>query len=306
MGFSYRIGERFAMKTLSRGRALALFTAFTCLPACARRADVIVGSKDFSEELLLGELYAQLLEHAGLSVERKLNLGGTQVAFEALRHGDIDLYPEYTGTALLTTLKLAPISDGARMFRTIKSAYEQRYDLTWLQPAPMNDTQALAVTPAIARRYHLHTLSDLSRSAPQLRLGAIPEFTKREDGLPGLQRAYGGFAFKSIGLFDIGLKYKALESGNVDVVVSFGTDGKILEDNLVLLKDDKHFWPEYHVAPVVRQRVLAIHPRIASTLNALSPLLTDSIVRSLVFDIDVRKKEPSDVANSFLRRQGLV
>jgi osmoprotectant transport system substrate-binding protein len=295
------------MKTLSRGHVLGLFTALACLPACARRAEVIVvGSKDFSEELLLGEIYAQLLEHAGLSVERKLNLGGTQVALEAIRHGDIDLYPEYTGTALLTTLKLAPISDSARMFQTIKSSYEQRYDLTWLRPAPMNDSQALAVTPALARTYGLYTLSDLSRLAPRLRLGAIPEFTKREDGLPGLQRAYGGFAFKSVGLFDIGLKYRALETGNVDVVVSCATDARIRADNLVLLKDDKHFWPAYHVAPVVRRRTLALHPRIASALNAVSPLLTDSEIRGLIYDIDERKKEPADVATSFLRRKGLV
>jgi osmoprotectant transport system substrate-binding protein len=294
------------MKILSRGQALAVFAAFAYLPACARRADVIVGSKNFSEELLLGEMYAQLLEHAGLSVERKLNLGGTQVALEAIRHGDIDLYPEYTGTALLTTLKLAPISDSVRMFQTIKSGYEQRYDLTWLQPAPMNDSQALAVTPAVARTYGLYTLSDLSRLAPQLRLGAIPEFTQREDGLPGLQRAYGGFVFKSVGLFDIGLKYRALETGNVDVVVSSGTDGRILADNLILLKDDKHFWPAYHVAPVVRRSTLAIHPRIAGALNAVSPFLTDSEMRGLVYDIDERKKEPADVATSFLRRIGLV
>ncbi|MGP6159065.1 MAG: glycine betaine ABC transporter substrate-binding protein [Vulcanimicrobiaceae bacterium] len=267
---------------------------------------VAVGSKNFTEQLVLGEMYAQLLEHAGLHVTRKLDLGGTQVAMEALLRGDIDLYPEYTGTALITILELPPSHDAAANYRTVAAAYHARYDLTWLAAAPMNDTQALATTRAIAQRYHLRTLSDLAAAAPQLRLGAIPEFTKREDGLPGLQRAYGGFHFKDVKLFDIGLKYAALLSGDVDVVVAFGTDGQIASDKLVVFIDDKHFWAAYQVAPVVRAKTLFAHPAIAGSLNKLAPLLTDDVMRALNAHVDGQLQEPADVARSFLNSHGLA
>ncbi len=295
------------MKRMTRARALGLLGSAT-LAACGGRGpdSVAVGSKNFTEELVLGEMYAQLLEHAGLHVARKLDLGGTQVAMEALQRGDIDLYPEYTGTALITVLKLPPAHDAAANYRAVASAYRAKYDLVWLAAAPMNDTQALATTRAVAQRFGLKTLGDLSRAAPQLRLGAIPEFTKREDGLPGLQRAYGGFHFKDVKLFDIGLKYQALLSGNVDVVVAFGTDGQIASDDLVVFVDDKHFWPAYQVAPVVRAKTLAAHPAIATELNKLAPLLTDGVMRGLNARVDGALQEPADVARSFLGSHGLA
>jgi osmoprotectant transport system substrate-binding protein len=265
-----------------------------------------VGSKDFTEQLVLGEMYAQILAARGLPIERKLNLGGTQIAMEALRKGEIDLYPEYTGTALIAELHRPPLGDGAQIYRIVKAEYASRYGLTWLDPAPMNDTQALATTRAIAQRYGLRTLSDLSRAAPQLRLGAIPEFTERQDALPGLQRVYGGFQFKEVRLFDIGLKYKALLSGNVDVVVAFGTDGQIAADDLVVFVDDKHFWPVYQVAPVVRDDTLRKYPVIAPALNALSPLLTDATMRRLNGQVDADQQEPADVARRFLQSAGLT
>ncbi len=292
--------------SLSRGRALALIGAAAALPACARRAQVIVGSKNFTEQLILGEMYAQLLAARDLSVERRLNLGGTQIAMAALRKGDIDVYPEYTGTALIAELHLAPLTDAAAIYRTVKTAYAQRYGLTWLDPAPMNNTQALATTRAIAQRYHVRTLSDLSAVAPQLRLGAVPEFTERPDGLPGLQRLYGGFRFKQVRLFDIGLKYKALLTGNVDVVVAFGTDGQIAADDLLVFVDDKHLWPVYAVAPVVRDDTLRRYPVIAPALNALSPRLTDATMRRLNKAVDIDESEPADVAKQFLKSEGLV
>jgi osmoprotectant transport system substrate-binding protein len=292
---------------LCRRHALALVGA-GLFAGCARSngSTIAIGSKDFTEELILGEMYAQLLEARGLGVARKLNLGGTQVAMGALRRGDIDLYPEYTGTALITELKLAPHGDAATIYRTVRDEYLRRYDLVWLQPAPMNDTQALAMTQAGSDRYRVRTLSELAAAAPQLRLGAIPEFTTRADALPGLQRAYGGFQFKSVKLFDIGLKYKALETGQVDVVVAFGTDGQIAADRLVILRDDKHFWPAYQVAPVVRRSSLDRHPEIATVLNRLAPLLTDSVMRTLNEAVDGAKAEPSDVAHGFLATHHLV
>jgi len=296
---------------ITRSRALALLASTAALGACAGKnaaaaSTIAIGSKDFTEELILGEMYALILEQNGFTVTRKLDLGGTQVALAALRRGDIDLYPEYTGTALITELKAKPSKDAAANYQTVKAYYASHYALEWLDAAPFNDTQALATTAAIASKYSLRTLSDLAKAAPQLRLGAIPEFTKRDDALPGLQRAYGGFAFKDIKLFDIGLKYKALESGAVDVVVAFGTDGKIEIDKLYVFVDDKHFWPSYQVAPVVRKATLATYPAIATHLNKLAPLLTDTIMRGLNAQVDGAKKEPRTVALEFLRTHGFA
>ena len=292
----------------SRARALALVCGALLLASCERRTgnNVAIGAKNFTEELVLGELYAQILERHGIRVTRKFNLGGTQVAMEALRRGDIDLYPEYTGTALLSVLKATTIPSAGEIYKLVSRTYEEKYQLRWLAPAPFNDTQALATTEAISKKYGLRTLSDAARAAPQLRLGAIPEFTTRLDGLPGLQRAYGGFRFAHIALFDIGLKYTALETGRVDVVVAFGTDGQIAYDRLILLADDKHFWPAYQAAPVVRADTLARLPAIATWLDELSPLLTDDVMRRLNQLVDREKQDPADAASAFLREHRLA
>ncbi|MGD0473235.1 MAG: glycine betaine ABC transporter substrate-binding protein [Candidatus Velthaea sp.] len=297
------------MTRLTRGRTLALFGAALAAGGCGGggQPQVAVGAKNFTEELILGEIYAQVLAGHGLRVARKLNLGGTDIAMEALRRGEIDLYPEYTGTALLTQLKLQPIADGKRIYTLVKAAYERQYALTWLDPAPANNTQALATTGPIAAKYDIRTLSQLAAAAPQLRLGAIPEFLKRSDGLPGLQRTYGGFAFKETHLIDIGLKYKALLIGDVDVVVAFGTDGEIAGDHLVVFVDDKHFWPAYNVAPVVRDQTLKAYPAIATWLNKIAPLLTDTVMRSLNDEVaGTQKREAGDVARDFVKAHALA
>lgn len=288
---------------------MSVIAGALALPSCGGRSgtQISVGAKNFTEELILGEIYAGVLEQNGFTVTRKLNLGGTDIAMEALRRGEIDLYPEYTGTALLTQLKQQPIADGKRIYAIVKAAYERQYGLTWLDPAPANNTQALATTAAISAQYHVRTLSELALAAPQLRLGAIPEFLKRSDGLPGLQRAYGGFRFKSTRLIDIGLKYKALAIGDVDVVVAFGTDGEISGEHLVVFTDDKHFWPAYNVAPVVRDQTLATYPAIATHLNKIAPFLTDTEMRSLNDQVaGAQKREASDVARDFIKTHGLV
>ncbi len=298
---------------VTRARALVLLGAAASLAACggansraSSSSTIAIGSKDFTEELILGEMYALILERNGFAVQRKLDLGGTQVAMAAILRGDIDLYPEYTGTALVTQLKAKPSKDAVANYEVVKKYYDTHYKLEWLAAAPFNDTQALATTRAIARKYSLTTLSDLAKAAPQLRLGAIPEFTKREDALPGLQKVYGGFDFKDVKLFDIGLKYKALESGRVDVVVAFGTDGQIKVDDLYVFVDDKHFWPSYQIAPVVRKATLAAHPAIATHLDKLAPLLTDGIMRGLNAQVDGQKRDPKDVAAEFVRAHGFA
>ena len=291
---------------MNRARALGLLGAAPLAGCGLDRDTTKVGSKNFTESLLLGELYAQLLEKSGLHVRRRLDLGGTDIAMEALHRDEIDLYPEYTGTALVVVLKAPLHGDAAQTFRYVKQRYAADYGLTWLDPAPMNNTEALATTEAIAARMGLRTLSDVAAKAPQLRLGAVPEFVKRPDGLPGLKRAYGGFDFKDVRLVDFGLKYKALLDGDVDIVVAFGTDGAIVADDLVVMRDDKHLFPPYQVAPVVRTDTLRARPSIATVLNRVAPLLTDRTMQTLNNQIDgPAKREPDDVAAEFIKQHGL-
>lgn len=292
--------------TLTRGRALALLGAAAVLPQCAARESngnlIRVGSKNFTEAYVVAEIYAQTLEKHGFTVERKLNLGSVQIATSALTHGDIDLYPEYTGTGLIDVLKMQPMHDPNAIYAAVKRAYKTKYDATWLTPSPMNDSQGLATTQAVAQKYNVRTLSQLAKAAPQLRLATIAEFLGRADGLPGLQKVYGGFQFKSTKVYDTGLKYAALLQGNADVATAFTTDGQIGADNLVLLKDDRGFWPAYNVAPVVRNQVLRAHPQIAGLLDAVSAFITDEEARQMNFSVDHDKKDPAAVAADFLSR----
>ena len=293
-----------------------VLTAAMLLSACAPAAPaqpesagkVVIGSKDFTEQFVVAELYAQILEDAGFTVERKLNLGGTPIAHEAIVNGEIDLYPEYTSTGLLTVLKQSPIQDAQEIFTTVKQGYEDQYGLTWLTPSPFNNTQALAMTKAVANQYGIQTYSDLSQKASELILGGPAEFLEREDGIKGLQQAYGGFEFKEVKQLGTGsLRYQALLDGQVDVVVAFGTDGAIKGNDLLLLVDDKVFYPIYNVAPVVRKDALEKYPQIAELLNDLSPLLADDIMSGLNWQVDgPEKMEPADVARAFLLENGLV
>lgn len=286
---------------LSRGRVLALLGAALAVPACGGRGAIRVGSKNFTESILIAEIYAQALERAGYRVVRRLNLGSTQIALAAMQRGDIDLYPEYTGTALIDVLHHAPVSDSREIFSIVKSAFASQYHLTWLEPSPMNDSQGIATTQAIASKFRLRSLSELARASTSLRLATIPEFLSRPDGLPGLQRVYGGFHFASVRSYDIALKYQALLDGQADVATAFTTDGAIASNRLVVLEDDKHLWPAYNVAPVVRTALLARDPKIAATLQSVSPRLRDAEVRRMNAQIENDKADPADVAGAFLR-----
>lgn len=294
--------------TLTRRSALALLGSAALLPSCTAKNGgniVRVGSKNFTESFVIAEIYAQALEKAGMTVDRRMNLGSVQIALSALQHGDIDLYPEYTGTGLIDVLHHAPMRDAHAIYKLVSDEYARQYDLRWLTPSPMNDSQALATTQAIATQYKLKTLSDLSRTAPSLRLATIPEFLNRADALPGLQKFYGGFHFKSVNAYDIGLKYEALLHGQADVATAFTTDGQIGAANLVVLEDDKHFWPAYNVAPVVRNAALTAHPAIATTLNRISPFITDVEARQMNYAVDHDKRDPADVAADFLKRHAI-
>lgn len=270
-------------------------------------ADVIsVGSKDFTEQLILGEMYALVLEDSGFTVQRKLNLGGTPVAQAAIESGEIDLYPEYTGTGLLTVLRLPPSSDQQTVFDTVNQEYQSRFGLVWLDPAPMNNTQALAMTGDRAAALGIRTISDFAAQASDLVLIGPPEFEIREDGLPGLQAAYGDFVLRDYKAVDAGLRYRGLLDGEADVAVAFGTDGEISAFNLVVLEDDQGLFPPYQVAPVVRQDTLAENPGIADALNQLAPLLDDDTMRQLNYEVSGNQREPAEVAREFLVNAGLI
>ncbi len=273
-------------------------------------APVRIGSKNFTEAILVAEMYALVLENAGIPVERKFNLGATPVAHTALVNGDIDLYPEYTSTGLLEVLKQAPIADANGILEAVRKGYEEQYRLTWLTPSPFNNTNALAMTAQRAEELGIKTYSDLAARSGELKLGGPPEFPERED-TKGLVAAYGfdpaltGDNF--VQLDTGGLRYEALTKGDIDVVVAFGTDGQINGLGLALLQDDKNYYPIYQIAPVIRQDTLAANPAIADTLNRLAPLLTNDVMSGLNWQVDgPEKKEIADVARAFLQQQGII
>jgi osmoprotectant transport system substrate-binding protein len=279
-------------------------------PAPTEAAPVRIGSKNFTEAILVAEMYALALENAGIRVERKFNLGATPVAHTALVNGEIDLYPEYTSTGLLEVLKQAPIADAKGILEAVRKGYEEQFKLTWLEPSPFNNTNALAMTRQRAEELGIRTYSDLVARSGELKLGGPPEFPERED-TKGLMAAYG-FDPKFIGdnfvQLDTGaLRYEALTKGDIDVVVAFGTDGQINGLGLALLEDDKNYYPIYQIAPVIRQDTLAANPAIAETLNKLAPLLTNDVMSGLNWQVDgPEKKEIADVARTFLQQQGFI
>lgn len=274
------------------------------------KGPIAIGSKDFTEAILVAELYAQLLENNGYTIERKLSLGATPIAQEALVKGDIDLYPEYTSTGLQEVLQITDrFTDSQAIVERVRSEYESKFQLTWLDPSPFNNTNIFAVTQAVADQYGLKTYTDLAAKAGELRLGAPAEFQDRTD-TKGLDAAYGGFvaSFKEIkALGTGGLRYDALAAGEVDVIVAFGTDGRVAGDKLVTLEDDKSFYPIYNIAPVIRQDTLAANADIATILNSLAPLLTAPVMSGLNYEVDgPDKREVGDVAKDFLTASGLL
>lgn len=286
--------------TYTRRHALAALAAGPLLARCALDpSQVRVGSKNFTESFVIAEIYAQALERAGLRVARLFNLGSTQIAMAAMERGNIDLYPEYTGTALIDVMHHAPIADPRAAFDVVAQYFAQSYAIVWLNPSPMNDSQALATTHRIAAQ-GLTTLSAVASAAPHLRLATIQEFLARPDGLPGLQRVYGGFHFRDVRTYDIALKYRALLEGKADIASAFSTDGEIATDGLVVLRDDRHVWSAYNVAPVVRRASLAARPAIAAILNRVSPGISDAVARSMNAAVERDGEDPADVAARFL------
>ena len=293
------------MKWLLMSLLLLLTLALTSCGG-GDKGTIVVASKDFTEQFIIGEMYALLLEDAGYTVERKINLGGTPIAHEALLNDEIDVYPEYTGTGLLTVLKMDVMSDPAAVFTAVKDAYAEQFDLVWLEPAPMNNTQALAMTRGRAAELGITTFSDMVAHADELILIGPPEFAEREDGIPGLKAVYGDFEFANFLTVDPGLRYQSLVNGEADVVVAFGTDGELAAYDLLSLVDDKGLYPPYQIAPVIRQAVLDENPDVADVLNAVASLLTDATMQRLNNEVSGNGREPADVAREFLVQEGLI
>jgi len=244
-------------------------------------------------------------ENTDISVNRKINLGGTQVCFSALKSDDIDLYIEYSGTAYGDTLGNPPISDMEKVYDTVKKDFKEKFDIEVLKQMNFNNTYTLAVEQETAEKYNLESISDLSLIASNLKSGTTLEFLNREDGLPGLSKKYN-FSFKdSIGL-DGSPRYTALISIEVDVVDAFATDGLLKKFKLKTLKDDKNFFPPYYAMPIVRGETLKEYPEIIPLLEQLSTILNDDIMMELNYKVDELQMEPDDVSREFLVKQGLI
>jgi len=263
--------------------------------------ELVIGSKNFTESVIIAEYYAQTLENAGYRVQRKFNLGGTFIAHQALQRGQIDLYPEYSGTAFLDIIHQEPPFDSRQSHAILDQNYQKRWDIRWLDFSPADDSFALVLRRDTVNRFHLKTVSDLSTVASKLILGSIPEFEERVDGLPGLKRKYGGFHFKHVDLYDNGLKYQVLKDRRVDVTVGFTTDGPLSDSSLVSLVDDKHFWPDYHVAPLVRQSALNRIPSLQQILNGANSQLTNTTLQQLNAAVDLKHQDIRLVVRDFLR-----
>ena len=281
---------------------------------------VKIGSKDFTEQVLINEMLAQLLEDAGYPVERQLNLGGSTIVHQALVNDDIDTYIEYTGTGLLAILNLTlldastptagaagtPMAGVDPVYETVKREYKDQFNLVWLDPLGFNNTYTLALTQEKAQELGVTKISDLVGKANDLTFGGTQEFLTRPDGLPGLTAAYEGLEFGDAKGFDPGLVYQAVDSGDVDVISAFATDGRIPALGLVTLEDDLGFFPPYFAAPVVRQDLLDQDAAVGDVINKLAGKIDDQTMAGLNSQIDVDGMEPEDVARAFLQEQGLI
>ncbi len=264
-------------------------------------APIRIGSKNFSEQVLLGEIVAQALEGRGVRVDRKLNLGGTFVCHKAITAGDLDLYPEYTGTAFTAILAKKPISDPAAVRREVEREYAKRWGLIWSPPLGFENTFALIVRGEDARRWGLKTISDLKAHEAEIRPGFGYEFLEREDGFPGLVKTYGLSFPRRPAQMDLGLLYPALESHQVDLIAGNSTDGLIAAIGAVVLEDDKHYFPPYEAAFVVRGAVWEKSAAVREVLNGLAGKLSAETMRKMNAQLDKDKRRPEDVAKEFLR-----
>jgi len=277
----------------------------SCEPSHTNR--IVVGSKNFTESFILGELFAQQIEsHTHLKVERRFYLAGTYICQQAMLAGRIDIYPEYTGTALTAVLKQNASGARAEVYQRVKSEYERRFGLTLGPPLGFNNTFAMQIRGEDARRLNVTTLSEAVPFTPRWRAGFGYEFMERPDGYRGLVAAYGLHFDEQPRIMDLGLLARALKAHQIDFAGGNATDGLIPALDLVVLEDDRHYFPPYEAAPVIREPVLREHPEVEQALAELGGKISDADMRRMNYAVDGQHRDAADVVREFLRDRKLV
>ena len=295
-----------APKLLWTGAVVAaLFLATSYFLSGKSSGQVAVGAKDFTEQVILGEILAQTIEgKTGSVVARRFDLGGN-LAHEALIAGEIDVYVEYTGTGLLAILKSTPLKDPGEVYRYVKEEYGKRFNLEWAAPLGFNNTFAILVRAEDAQKLNLKTVSDVAKVAAQWRAGFGQDFMSRPDGYPGFAKTYG-FRFAETREMDLSLTYRALAEKQIDLIAGNSTDGLISRYKLYQLADDRRYFPPYDAVPVARRSLLENNPAVGEALTQLGGVLTVDEMRKLNFAVDGEKRQPREVAREFLTQKGIV
>jgi osmoprotectant transport system substrate-binding protein len=292
---------------LSRAVALSGGSALLLVGCRPRRHNIAIGTKNFTEQLILGEMLAQVIERtAKLPVERRFYLAGSYICHQAILAGRIDMYVEYTGTALTAILKQPPQSDRAKVFEIVRDQYRQRFGLEVLPSLGFDNSFAMVMRGDEAMQYNLRTLSDLAAVAPRMRMGVGYEFLERPDGYPGLVKTYGLKFAEPPRVMDLGLLYRALQSKQVDIVAGSNTDGLIAALGLVVLEDDLHYFPPYEAVPIVRPQMLQEYPPVRAALEKLTGRVSAEDMRHLNYAVDGEKKDAAQVVEQYLRQQGIL
>lgn len=275
--------------------------------ACSHTADFTVGAKNFTEQAILAELVKQYLEaHTPLKIRVKKDLGGTFVCHKAIMAGEIDAYVEYSGTAYTAILKQKNSTDPQEVFELVKKEYEKNWQLLWLPPLGFNNSFAVIVRPDEAKKHGLKNISDLVKVQENFRAGFGYEFMERADGYQGMSRHYG-FKFKqNPKIMDLGLLYQALKQHEADVIVGSGTDGLIAKLGLVVLEDDKKYFPPYHASLVLRQVSLKRHPQLKTLLENLSGKISETEMQDLNKQVDSDQQNINSVVKNFLSKKNLI
>jgi glycine betaine/choline ABC-type transport system substrate-binding protein len=276
-----------------------------CEPSHSNR--IVVGSKNFTESFVLGELIAQQIEtHTHLKVERRFYLAGTYICQQAILAGRVDVYPEYTGTALTAILKQQATNDNADVYQRVKSEYEHRFGLTLGPAFGFNDTFAMEIRGEDARRLNIRTLSQAAKFTPQWHAGFGYEFMERPDGYRGLAATYGLRFAEQPRIMDLGLLARALKDHQIDFAAGNATDGLIPAMDFFVLADDKHYFPPYEAVPVIREQTIQQHPEVAQTLAELADKISDAEMQQLNYAVDGQHRDTQDVVREFLKQKHLV
>jgi osmoprotectant transport system substrate-binding protein len=288
---------------LALATAVALLTS-GCGPPRADR--IVIGSKNFTEQLVLGEVLAQQVENkTHLSVERRFYLAGTYICQQAILAGRIDIYPEYTGTALTAILKEKPAGSRAEVYERVKAEYARKFDMQVGPPLGFNDTFAIEIRGEDARRLHVQNISQASAYTPQWRPGFGYEFMERPDGFKGLVATYNLRFAAPPRIMDLGLLTRALKDKQVDIIAGNTTDGLIPAFDLFVLDDDRHYFPPYEAVPIIRRETLTRHPEVASAITELAGKISDEEMRQLNYEIDGKHRDVKEVVREFLAGKGL-